>query len=139
MHYWIEDATVLSASSLHVLAASQTHQERGNGKTVTNRRRHFRQVSDYAPLPNAMREMENVGSHFAAEARKTFTQDQATPAAYLESDPGQFSFIHFVAHATASKLSPLDSAIVLSRSSWEQDSFKLYARDITPHNCMPSW
>jgi CHAT domain-containing protein len=132
LHYWIEDATVLSASSLHVLAASQTHQEHGTGKLLL--------IGDatssspeYAPLPNATREMENVGSHFAAEARKTYTHDQATPAAYLESDPGQFSFIHFVAHATASKLSPLDSAIVLSRSSSEQDSFKLYARDITQH------
>ncbi|MFZ0420142.1 MAG: CHAT domain-containing protein [Candidatus Sulfotelmatobacter sp.] len=132
LHYWIEDAAVLSASSLHVLAASQTHQERGTGKLLL--------IGDatssspeYAPLPNATREMENVGSHFATEARKTFTHDQATPAAYLESDPGQFSFIHFVAHATASKLSPLDSAIVLSRSSSEQDSFKLYARDITQH------
>jgi CHAT domain-containing protein len=132
LHYWIEDATVLSASSLHVLAASQTHQEHGTGKLLL--------IGDaasaspeYAPLPNATREMENVGSHFAAEARKTYTHDQATPAAYLGSDPGQFSFIHFVAHATASKLSPLDSAIVLSRSSSEQDSFKLYAREITQH------
>jgi CHAT domain-containing protein len=132
LHYWIEDATVLSASSLHVLAASQTQREQGTGRllligdaTAAN--------PEYAPLPNAMREMENVGSHFAAEARKTYSRDQATPAAYLESDPGQFSFIHFVAHATASKLSPLDSAIVLSRSSPEQDSFKLYARDITQH------
>lgn len=132
LHYWIEDAIVLSASSLHVLAASQTHREHGTGKLLL--------IGDaasaspeYAPLPNATREMENVGSHFAAEARKTYTHDQATPAAYLESDPGQFSFIHFVAHATASKLSPLDSAIVLSRSSSEQDSFKLYARDITQH------
>ena len=132
LHYWIEDATLLSASSLHVLAASQTHQEHGTGKLLL--------IGDassaspeYAPLPNAVREMENVGNHFALEATRIYTHDQATPAAYLQSDPGQFSFIHFVAHATASKLSPLDSAIVLSRSSSEQDSFKLYARDITQH------
>jgi CHAT domain-containing protein len=132
LHYWIEDAIVLSASSLHVLAASQTHRERGTGKLLL--------IGDaasaspeYAPLPNAVREMENVESHFTAPARLTYTHDQATPAAYLASDPGQFSYIHFVAHATASKLSPLDSAIVLSRSSSEPDSFKLYARDITQH------
>jgi CHAT domain-containing protein len=132
LHYWIEDATLLSASSLHVLAASQTHQEHGTGKLLLIGDA-FSASPEYAPLPNAMREMENVGNHFAPEGTRIYTHDQATPAAYLQSDPGQFSFIHFVAHATASKLSPLDSAIVLSRSSSEQDSFKLYARDITQH------
>jgi CHAT domain-containing protein len=132
-HYWIEDVTVLSASSLRVLAASQSHQEHGNGKLLL--------IGDastaspeYAPLPNALLEMENVENHFPAGARHTYSRDRATPAAYLGSDPEQFSFIHFVAHATASKLSPLDSAIVLSRSSPEPDSFKLYARDITSHS-----
>jgi len=131
LHYWIEDATVLSASSLHVLAASQTHRERGRGKLLL--------IGDataaspeYAPLPNAAQEIQNVQNHLPADAI-TYTHDHATPLAYLESDPGRFSYIHFVAHATASKLSPLDSAIVLSRSSPEQDSFKLYARDITQH------
>src|SRR5207253_229814 len=37
------------------------------------------------------------------------------------------------AHGTASRLSPLDSAIVLSKGSAEDDSFKLYARDIIRH------
>jgi CHAT domain-containing protein len=132
LHYWIEDATVVSASSLRVLAASQTRQERGAGKLLL--------IGDavaaspeYVALPNAMREVQNVENHFAAPARQTYTRNHATPAAYLASDPAQFSFIHFVAHATASKLSPLDSAIVLSRSSGDPDSFKLYARDITGH------
>jgi CHAT domain-containing protein len=132
LHYWIEDATVVSASSLRVLAASQTRQEHGTGKLLL--------IGDavaaspeYVPLPNAMREVQNVENHFTAPARQTYTRNQATPAAYLASDPAQFSFIHFVAHATASKLSPLDSAIVLSRSSDDPDSFKLYARDITGH------
>jgi CHAT domain-containing protein len=38
-----------------------------------------------------------------------------------------------VAHGTASRLSPLDSAIILSKSAAEPDSFKLYARDIVQH------
>jgi CHAT domain-containing protein len=132
VHYWIEDATVLTASSLHVLAASGDHRQTESGKLLLIGDA-IAPTSEYAPLPNAMREMQNVESHFPVEKREIFTRDRATPAAYLGSDPGQFSFIHFVAHATASKLSPLDSAIVLSRSSEEQDSFKLYARDITPH------
>lgn len=132
LHYWIEDATVLSASSLRVLSASQAHQEHGTGKLLL--------IGDaavsspeYGLLPNAALEMSNVEKHFTAEARRTYAGDKATPTAYLTSGPEQFSFIHFVAHATASKLSPLDSAIVLSRASGEQDSFKLYARDIKAH------
>jgi len=132
-HYWIENATVLSASSLRVLAASQSHQEHGNGKLLLIGDANAASP-EYAPLPNAVLEMENVENHFPAGARHTYSRDRATPAAYLGSDPEQFSFIHFVAHATASKLSPLDSAIVLSRASPEQDSFKLYARDITSHS-----
>ncbi len=132
LHFWIEDATVLSASSLRVLAASQAHQERGTGKLLLIGDA-IASSPEYGPLPNAASEMEKVERHFNAEARHTYAGEQATPAAYLASDPGQFSFIHFVAHATASKLSPLDSAIVLSCSSAEQDSFKLYARDITGH------
>jgi CHAT domain-containing protein len=38
-----------------------------------------------------------------------------------------------VAHGTDSRLSPLDSAIVLSRNSSENQTFKLYARDIILH------
>ena len=132
LHYWIEDATVVSASSLRVLAASQTRQEHGTGKLLLLGDA-VAASPEYVPLPNAMREVQNVENHFAASTRQTYTRNQATPAAYLSSDPAQFSFIHFVAHATASKLSPLDSAIVLSRSSDDQDSFKLYARDITRH------
>ena len=132
VHYWIEDATVMTASSLHVLATSKNHRETETGKLLLIGDA-IAPSSEYAPLPNAMREVQNVESHFPAEKRETFTRDRATPAAYLGSNPGQFSFIHFVAHATASKLSPLDSAIVLSRSTGDQDSFKLYARDITPH------
>ena len=51
----------------------------------------------------------------------------------LNSHPEKFSHIHFVAHGTASRLSPLDSAIVLSKGALETDSFKLYARDIVQH------
>jgi CHAT domain-containing protein/tetratricopeptide (TPR) repeat protein len=131
-HYWIEDATVASASSLRVLAASQVHRERGTGKLLLIGDA-IAASPEYVPLPNAMREVQNVENHFAAPARQTYTRNQATPASYLASNPGEFSFIHFVAHATASKLSPLDSAIVLSRSSDDPDSFKLYARDITGH------
>ena len=68
--------------------------------------------------------------HFPDADETVIAKDRATPVAYLKSNPAQFGFIHFVAHGTASRLSPLDSAVVLSRASSEEDSFKLYARDI---------
>jgi CHAT domain-containing protein len=61
------------------------------------------------------------------------TLAQAVPAAYLTSQPDQFQYIHFVAHGTASRLSPLDSAVVLSPPPGSPQEFKLYARDIVQH------
>ena len=131
-HYLIEDATVLSASSLRVLSASQTRARKSAGKLLLIGDA-LASTQEFVPLPNAGLEIADVEKHFAADAREVHTRDQATPSTYLTSNPEQFSFIHFVAHATASKLSPLDSAIVLSPASSEQDSFKLYARDIKQH------
>jgi CHAT domain-containing protein len=48
----------------------------------------------------------------------------------LKSESAGFSYIHFVAHGTASRTSPLDSAVILSKQG---DDYKLYARDIIQH------
>ena len=128
-HFWIEDATVADASSLRVLAASYaTEKKRARrlllvGDSVAPSK-------DYPELAKATVQMASVARHFPASEQRVLSREQATPAAYLNSNPEQFSHIHFVAHGTASRLSPLDSAIVLSRGSAENDSFKLYARDI---------
>jgi CHAT domain-containing protein len=168
-HYWIEDVTIANASSLRVLGAaradnSEPRRERrlllfGNSVAPNNK---------YPELPKAAAQMESVARHFPADERRIFMREQATPAAYLASNPEQFSYIHFVAHGTASRLSPLDSAIVLSKITLskvapttadlsgadlmkagpskadpsktlpfaggvENESFKLYARDIIRH------
>jgi tetratricopeptide (TPR) repeat protein len=132
LHYWIEDATIADASSLRVLAASYA--------TAKKRARRLLLVGDsvapskeYPELPKAAVQMKSIAKHFPAAERQVLSREQATPAAYLASNPEQFSYIHFVAHGTASRLSPLDSAIVLSRGGAETDSFKLYARDILRH------
>jgi len=153
LRYWIEDVTIANASSLRVLGASRA----SNGKSKEKRDRGLLLVGNsvapndkYPELPRALAQMESVARHFPAAEQRIFTRDQATPAAYLASSPEQFSYIHFVAHGTASRLSPLDSAIVLSKialsetarsknapsktapsgGNAEDDSFKLYARDI---------
>jgi CHAT domain-containing protein/tetratricopeptide (TPR) repeat protein len=151
MHYWIEDVTIANASSLRVLGAARpdkTNRDRGLllvGNSVAPN-------DKYPELPKAASQMESVARHFPAARQRILAREQATPAAYLTSRPEQFSYIHFVAHGTASRLSPLDSAIVLSRTalpkaplssplsktapsegSADSDSFKLYARDIIRH------
>jgi CHAT domain-containing protein len=142
LHYWIEDATIISASSLRVLGgAGAGKQKRGRkllliGNSVAPN-------DKYPELPRAVAQMESVARHFPPDGQLMLAREQATPTAYLGSNPGQFSYIHFVAHGTASRLSPLDSAIVLSQTSPANtaatgndvgdESFKLYARDIIRH------
>ena len=86
--------------------------------------------AELGTLPQAALEMENIGKRFAAADQRVLAQSDATPAAYLAAKPSQYGYIHFVAHGTASRLSPLDSAIVLSKPSPTDDNFRLYARDI---------
>ena len=126
-HYWIEDANIADASSVRMLAAS------GRGETQDRSLLMLGDAvsssADYPELGKAPDEMKSIEKHFASTRRRVFAREQATPAAYLESRPAQFFYIHFVAHGTASRVSPLDSAIVLSGNGAD-DSFKLYARDI---------
>jgi CHAT domain-containing protein len=132
LHYLIEDVTFLNASSLRLITVS--HGEAVNtrpkllliGNPVAPNR-------EYGELPNAAIEMESVKKHFEPSERSSYERAQATNEAYFSSSPEQFSYIHFVAHAAASRLSPLDSAVILSKATADDDSFKLYARDIVRH------
>lgn len=144
-HFWIDDAEVADASSLGVLAASFLP-ESAREKTVRVRvgeKKRARSLlllgdsvapsKEYPELRRASQQMADVAKHFPATQEQVYQRDQATPAAYLASNPETFSHIHFVAHGISSRLSPLDSAIVLSKSVNQTDSFKLYARDIVQH------
>jgi CHAT domain-containing protein/Tfp pilus assembly protein PilF len=129
-HYWIEDVTIINATSLRLLASGSRRKSGGKlllmGDAIAPNR-------EYGDLPQAAAEMANIERHFVPTERTVYARAEATAPAYLGSDPQQFSYVHFVAHGTASRLSPLDSAIVLSKSDAEEDSFKLYARDIIRH------
>jgi CHAT domain-containing protein len=127
-HYWIEDATIADANSLRLLAA--TRRAIKNTGSLLLLGDAISPNPDYPELRKAAAEMEIIEKHFPATQQNIFAREKATPAAYLATKPEQFSYIHFVAHGTASRMSPLDSAIVLSRATAEDDSFKLYARDI---------
>jgi CHAT domain-containing protein len=130
-HYWIEDVTVEDANSLRLLAASRrAAKPTGNLLLIGNA---VAPNPDYPELRKAASEMETIEKHFVPAQQQIIAREQATPVAYLSGKPEQFSYIHFVAHGTASRTSPLDSAIVLSKAGAADDSFKLYARDIIHH------
>jgi CHAT domain-containing protein len=127
-HYWIEDVTVTTASSLTLLASAAARpvpKEKSMflvGDTVSPN-------ADFPALPQAGAEMRSIEKYFPETRRAVLSGSQATPAAYLASKPEQFAYLHFVTHGTASRARPLESAVVLSKEK-DEDSYKLYARDI---------
>jgi len=131
MHYLLEDATLLSAPSLAMLAAAKP--ARIGDRSLLLLGNPVSSSEDYPSLPLFGFEMSRIERHFAADRLAVSEGRQASPEAYLSSHPAQYSYIHFVAHAVASRTDPLDSAIILSRGQAGEDSFKLYARDIMLH------
>jgi CHAT domain-containing protein len=88
---------------------------------------------DFPTLPLFAFEAKKIQTYFEPHNVAAFTGAEATPAAYLTSNPARYSYIHFVSHAVSSRTDPLDSAIILSPTSAGADSYKLYARDIMRH------
>ena len=131
LHYLLDDATLLSAPSLATLAAAKPARSASRNLLLLGNA--VSPSPDYPSLPHFGFEMTQVERHFGVRHQTVFAGDTASPAAYLSSNPAQYSYIHFVAHAVASRTDPLDSAIILSRGKSSEDSFKLYARDIMQH------
>ena len=129
-HYWIEDAVITNAHSLRLLSQGQMAPRQTPKLLLIGDP--LARAPEYAALPNARVEIEEIEKHFAPADVAVYMQSSATPDAFLSSKPEQFSYIHFVAHGVASTQVPLDSAVILSPSPGE-DSFKLYARDIIQH------
>lgn len=125
-HYWIEDVEISNANSLELLAASQRKRQ-ASGRGLLLIGDPLAAGTEFPPLARAEDEVQRVEDHFDGKQRVAFTRDQATATAYRDGQPGRFAYIHFVAHGTSSRISPLDSAVVLSK---EGDAYKLYARDI---------
>ncbi|HWR34852.1 MAG TPA: CHAT domain-containing protein [Clostridia bacterium] len=126
LHYWIEDAVITNGSSIALLAApARKHPSRAKNLLLIGDPKYTE--SEFPPLPQAAQELKRVEEHFAPELRLVLAAGEAKPRAYAASNAGAYSYIHFVAHATASRTSPLDSSIILSKDG---DNSKLYARDI---------
>jgi CHAT domain-containing protein/tetratricopeptide (TPR) repeat protein len=141
LHYLLDDATLLSAPSLDLLAAAKPVRIRDRNLLLLGDP--VSPSQDYPSLPLFGSEMTRIQRHFAPRHLAVFAGGQATPAAYLTGNPAQYSYIHFVSHAVASRTDPLDSAIILSGSTFSgstlsggnagNGSFKLYAREIMQH------
>jgi CHAT domain-containing protein len=128
VHYLIEDMTLVSAPSLAMLAESAPIRDRGPSLLLLGNP--VSPNDNFPSLPLFGFEMTRIEGHFGEEQISVFTGQKATPSTYLSSNPSRYSYIHFVSHAIASRTNPLDSAIVLSKSNTDENSFKLYARDI---------
>jgi CHAT domain-containing protein len=131
LHYLLEDLTFSSAPSLAMLAAAAP--ATGSNQRMLLFGNPVSPSQDFLSLPMFGFEMSRIESHFSAAQLSVFAGPQATPAAYVASDPRRFSYIHFVSHAVASQTNPLDSAIILSDPAGEVNDFKLYAREIIRH------
>jgi CHAT domain-containing protein len=129
-HYWIEDVTVSNANSIRLLSRLETGTPSGDTRNLLLIGNPVAVGTGYERLVNAFAEIRGLEKHFPPDSRTVITQSEATPASYTNSKPDQFEYIHFVAHGTASELSPLDSAVVLSAPPGNPDDFKLYAREI---------
>jgi len=130
-HYLIDDLTVFSAPSLAMLGSSKSVVDRGTkllllGDPVSPN-------DEFPTLPLFGLEMSKIQGHFKNQRVAMFAGKYATPEAYVSSNPSQYSYIHFVSHAIANRTDPLDSAIVLSKPTSDENSFKLYAREIIRH------
>jgi CHAT domain-containing protein/Tfp pilus assembly protein PilF len=128
-HYWIDDVTVTSANSLALLERAAVAPPPKDGRLLL--------VGDallanpeFPPLPQASKEVGLVESHFDPKTRMELLKGNATSAKYFSSAPERFDYLHFTTHGTASRMQPLESAVILSP---EGDSYKLYARDILRH------
>jgi CHAT domain-containing protein/Tfp pilus assembly protein PilF len=130
-HYWIEDADIINARSISLLTAGRA--ERQPGQASPRLLLVGDPVYDHPEdgrLAHAAEEVSRVAAHFSPERRLVLTGPQATPAAYLRSHPESFAYIHFVAHASASEIDPLDSSVILSAAPDKTGAYKLYARSI---------
>jgi CHAT domain-containing protein len=131
--YWIEDVTVTITSSIRILSRSRTMSPIAATRDLLLIGDPVQAKREFQALPNASAEMHRIEQHFSPDGQTVLGRARAVPLAYAMSGPARFRYIHFVAHGTASRSSPLDSAVILSPAPEDPEDFKLYARDIMHH------
>lgn len=121
--YWIEDVIMTGAGSLQLLArkpgkpaGSPSMLLVGDAPTAD---------SAFPRLKHAATEMSAIGARF--KKKNVLMGAKATPDAYRAAMPGNYDYLHFVAHGVATRKRPLDSAVILARGA---QSYKLLAREV---------
>ena len=124
--YWIEDVTLSVAPSLGLVLNSRSSKNSRSASLLA--------IGDpespgeeFPRLPNARKEVDTIAALFSNSKKSVYEGAESQPSIYRRADPARFSFIHFAAHATANRASPLDSALILSR---EGNMYSLTAREI---------
>ena len=129
-HFWIDDVTVENANSLRLLNSFASHGAANKTPSLLLVGDPIPPSGEFNDLPNAGQEVSAIAGHFSPDRRTVLTGEHASPGAFGESHPEHFTYIHFVAHGTASQLEPLESAVVLSPNPGRPQDFRLLARDI---------
>jgi CHAT domain-containing protein/Tfp pilus assembly protein PilF len=121
-HYWIEDVTLETASSIDLLNRPRTEDASKSMLIIGDPPSPDPQ---FPRLAHAAEEVTRIQQQF--KSCVVLTGAAATPSAYARAAPERYGIVHFVAHGVATRLRPLESAVILAR---EGESYKLYARDI---------
>jgi CHAT domain-containing protein len=120
--YWIENVTIETSASMTLLSRSRTEPQNDDMLLVGDPPS---PSAEFPRLANAADEIARIKKHFSSNT--VLQGERATPRAYRNANVGRFGLIHFVAHGIATRLRPLESAVVLANDG---GSYKLYARDI---------
>jgi CHAT domain-containing protein len=126
-HYWLRDVTVSVAPSLGFFLRPEDAARPPQRRILLIGDALSGGQKDFPRLENAGKEIERIRAQFPPGDSVLRTGAAATPDAYAEAKPADFAFVHFAAHATANRDSPLDSAVVLTP---RRGNYKLYAREI---------
>jgi CHAT domain-containing protein len=122
-HFWIEDVVLSNASSLQLLRRKAATASRARKMLIVG---DAPTVEKYRRLDFAPDEIQRIRRRIA-DAR-VLSGTAATPSSYQRSNPGDYAFLHFVAHGESSRRWPLESAVILARD--KNNEYKLLARDI---------
>jgi CHAT domain-containing protein/Tfp pilus assembly protein PilF len=123
--YLIERATLEVAPSLNVLADARSPAALSGSLLLIGDPEPA--IEEYPRLPFAANEMELISKMFRPAKQTVLQGARAYPEAYRGAQPGQFSWIHFAAHAAANQRIPLDSSLILSR---HETAYQLTAREV---------
>jgi CHAT domain-containing protein len=123
-HYWIEDAQISVVPSFELTSPARA----SGARSLLLMGNPVMADAEFPELAFAGQEMRSIQASLPGVRQVVYERSDARPIAYAQSKPAQFSWIHFVAHATANQEEPLQSAVILSRDAGAE--YRLFARNV---------